>query len=256
VKRQVSAAGFGKAIITATARRLQRVVDGLQWEPARSTWSDYATDHSYDEEALRTKELFVERAVQQHRGLVWDLGCNTGRFSLIASRYADYVVSVDSDAGSIERLYRRLSSEQHRKILPLTLDVTDLSPSLGWYGQERRAFVDRGQPDLVLCLALVHHLVITANIPVVDLVRWFHSLSAALVVEFPLPTDPMVKRLMATRDQCYDDYSVACFESALESHFAVRDRVVLHHGSRVLYYAVPKMDVARPDRAGDRAKDA
>jgi ribosomal protein L11 methylase PrmA len=172
--------------------------------------------------------------------MVWDLGCNTGRFSRIAAKYAGCVVAVDSDHASIERLYRELQRERQERVLPLVGDVADLSPSLGWCGRERRAFVDRGRPQLVLCLALIHHLAITANIPVADLVRWLHSLGAHLIVEFPLPGDPMVRRLLLARDQSYDDYTVESFEAALGSCFHVHERLVLANGTRHLYHASPQ----------------
>ena len=240
VKRQVKAAGFSRAIITATVKRLERVVQQLRWEPNPSTWSGYAAANSYDDESSNTKEVFVDRIAQRHRGgTVWDLGCNTGRFSRVVARYADYVVAVDADQASIERLYRQLRTDGENRVLPLVGDVTDLSPSLGWCGRERSAFVDRGHPDLVLCLALIHHLAITANIPIIDLVRWLHGLGAHLVVEFPLPEDPMVRRLLLARDQAYDDYAVGSFEAALESCFEVQEKLTLPSGTRLLYSASP-----------------
>ena len=241
VKREVKAAGFSKAIVAATITRLERVVRRMQWEPGPSVWSEYATVNSYDEQSSLAKEAFVDAAAQQHRGgMVWDLGCNTGRFSRVAAKYADCVVAVDSDHASIERLYRVLQSEGQTRVLPLVGDLADLSPSLGWCGRERSAFVERGRPQLVLCLAVIHHLAITANIPIVDLVRWLRSLGAQLIVEFPLPNDPMVQRLLLARDQPYDDYNVVSFESALESSFDIRERLVLANATRLLYHAIPR----------------
>ncbi len=202
VKRELKEAGFSRSIIIAIVRRLDRVVRQLSWEPGVSPWSEYASANSYDEESSRTKEQFVEDVARRHPGgTTWDLGCNTGRFSKVAAKYADYVLAVDSDHPSIERLYRQLHGEGQRHVLPLVGDVADLSPSQGWDGRERRAFVERGRPQLVLCLALIHHLAITANIPIADLVRWLHGLGARLVVEFPQPEDPMVQRLLLARDQ-------------------------------------------------------
>ena len=241
VKRELKEAGFQKSIVVASVERLRRLVAGLEWKPDQSTWVDYATNNSYDEESAQLKESFVEKhASERHRRAVWDLGCNTGRFSRIAARHADSVIAVDSDHASIERLYRELRADGVRNILPLVGNVADLSPALGWRAMERQAFVDRGRPDLVLCLALVHHLAITANIPVADLVRWFRSLGGDLIIEFPLPEDAMVQRLLAAKDQAYDDYTVDCFEASLVSHFDIRERLALPSGTRVIYYAVPK----------------
>jgi len=241
VKQELRQAGFHKSIITATIGRLRKLVRRLEWSPPASTWSDYATCNSYDDESSRAKEAFIQRiASSRERGLVWDLGCNTGTFSKLVARHAAHVVAIDSDHASIEALYSELKAAGNRNILPLVGDVADLSPALGWRGVERRAFTDRGRPDLVLCLALVHHLAITSNIPLADVVGWLSESGAELVVEFPMPDDPMVQRLLHSRDQAYDDYSLVSFESALATHFDVRERLLLPSRQRSLYWAVPK----------------
>ena len=76
------------------------------------------------------------------------------------------MVAVDADQGPIELLYRDLRNEGDEKILTLTMNLADPSPGLGWRGLERKALPDRGKPDLVLALALIHHVAITANVPV------------------------------------------------------------------------------------------
>jgi hypothetical protein len=111
---------------------------------------------------------------------------------------------------------------------------------LGWRGQERRTLTDRGRPDVVLCLALVHHLSITANIPLDEIVSWLHSLQARVVVEFVDRTDPMVQRLLADKAIRHDDYTAAGFEDLLARRFAFRQRVELSTGNRRLYDALPK----------------
>jgi SAM-dependent methyltransferase len=240
VKRELKEAGFQKSIVVASAQRLRRLVEGLDWKPNKSTWIDYATHNSYDNESARMKESFIEQHASRRRGMVWDLGCNTGQFSRIAARYADQVIAVDSDHASIERFYRELRADSVRNILPLVGNIADLSPALGWCAMERQAFVDRGQPSMILCLALVHHLAITANIPIDDVVRWLRGLGAELVIEFPLPRDPMVQQLLASKDQAYDDYALQYFESSLDTFFEIRERLALPSGTRVMYYAVPR----------------
>lgn len=244
VRSDLRQAGFDKRVLSATIERLQRLVSGLEWEIRRSTWSEYVTHNTYDADALRTKEAFVEAAVRSNpRMLVWDLGCNTGHFSKIAAAHSEYVVSMDSDHESIERLYRELRQGGPRNILPLTMDLSDPSPAVGWRTSERRTLIERGRPDLVLCLALVHHLAITANVPVDDIVDWLYECGGDLVVEFPTEQDEMVKRLLRNKDQAYDDYCLSSFEGSLAARFDVCDRVQLSSGTRYLYYATRKSHV-------------
>jgi hypothetical protein len=121
------------------------------------------------------------------------------------------------------------------------MNLADPSPGLGWRGLERRSLPDRGTPDLVLCLALVHHLSISGNVPVAAVIDWLDSLSAGLVIEFPTPDDPLVRRLLA-RKRAHDhpDYTRDWFERSLEEHFEVVRSEELAGGTRVLYQARPK----------------
>ena len=118
-------------------------------------------------------------------------------------------VAVDADQGPVELLYRDLREEGNEQILPLTMNLADPSPGLGWRGLERRSMPERGKPDLVLALALVHHVAISANVPVKEFIDWLASLGSALVIEFPTREDPMVKKLLAPkRDGLHPDYEL------------------------------------------------
>lgn len=46
--------------------------------------------------------------------------------------------------------------------------LSNTSPDQGWRGRERKSFERRAGPDLILCLALIHHMVISPNIPMRD----------------------------------------------------------------------------------------
>jgi ribosomal protein L11 methylase PrmA len=168
--------------------------------------------------------------------MVWDLGCNDGRFSRIAAAGGAYVVAIDGDEVAVERLYRELREERDERILPLALDLVDSSPGLGWRGAERPRLEERGRPGLVLALALVHHLTIGGNVPVADVLDWLAGLGQALVVEFPTRKDPMVERLLARkRPGAHPDYELERFERELEARVRIERRE--QRGSRVMYEA-------------------
>ena len=241
VKRDLKRAGFNRTLIAANVARLHTLVRALRWAPGASGWAEYVNQNSYDHLDRQAKDAFVERVLgARHRSLVWDLGCNTGRFSRMAEKHADYVVAVDSDHASVERLYQNVKADGSLKVLPLVVDVTDPSPNLGWRGLERRAMLGRGRPDLVLSLALVHHLVITSNIPLADVVEWFRELGGEVVVEFPTRDDEMVKRLLRNKDQAYDDYRTEFFEACLANRFELCQRIVLPSGRRIIYHLNPR----------------
>ena len=45
------------------------------------------------------------------------------------------------------------------------MDLTNPSPYLGWENDERMSFMKRDPADLVMALALIHHLAISNNLP-------------------------------------------------------------------------------------------
>ena len=174
---------------------------------------------------------------QRRWSTVWDFGCNTGVYSRLASEHADSVLALEADQLAVDRLYRALAQDGSTTILPLVVDLANPSSGLGWRGTERMALVDRGAPELVLCLALIHHLVISRHIPLADLIAWLAGLGGDLVLEFVTPEDPMVERLLRHHDGRSLDYSTEAVEAALAQCFASVTREHLPRGTRTLYYA-------------------
>ena len=103
VGAELRAAGFGAALIRNNVARLRRMVEGLRWTPAQSTWSDYQRTLTYDD---------ADRAIgDRRRRLAWDIGCNTGIYSRMAADRADYVLALDADHLVVDRLYDSLKAE-------------------------------------------------------------------------------------------------------------------------------------------------
>jgi hypothetical protein len=239
---ELSKAGFRTELIRANVRKLLKVVRGLTWKPGGSAWSEYAQIHTYNDDDLARKAAFVAEAAGSRRWrLLWDLGCNDARFTRIAADHADYSVAIDADEAVVDGVYRSLHDEGNASILPLTLDLADPSPSLGWGGAERRQLAERGTPDLVLCLALLHHVSISSNVPVRSFVQWLRGLGASVVIEFVTRDDPMAKLLLQRKGEgANPDYGTELFEQALREAFEVERTVTLCEGTRRLYFAHPR----------------
>jgi hypothetical protein len=237
VRAELKASGFRKELIQANVRRLEKLVRRLRPRRGRSTWAGYREAAPYEPEDAERKERFVREA--GHASLAWDLGCNDGRFSRAVD--AEHVVAVDGDERVVGELYGELRREGSRTILPLVVDLADPSPGRGWRGVERRRLEERGRPELVLCLALVHHLAIGRNLPFGQLVGWLRGLDGRLVIEFADREDPMVKRLLsAKRAETHEDYGREAFERALGEGFEIERREELGSGTRTLYLARPQ----------------
>jgi hypothetical protein len=242
VKRELRDAGFSRDLVKANVRKMTRLVEGLAWEPPKGVWTEYGQVNTYTDADAEAKGAFVRAAAAQRRpSLVWDLGCNDGRYSRIVAAEGARVVALDSDQGPVELLYRDLRAAGDERVLALTMNVTDPSPGLGWRGEERRPLLSRGRPELVLCLALVHHVTITANVPMRAWIDWLAELGASIVIEFPTREDPMVQRLLAAKKEgTHADYERAAFERCLGDAFEVERSESLASGTRVLYLAHPR----------------
>ena len=234
--------GFSGAVAAAAAKNIGSLVRKLRWKPADSHWTTYQQSSTYTDAEREQKKAFVREALsQRHAGLLLDLGCNDGTFSLLAQDHADYIVALDNDEQTIDLMYRRLRADGNTKILPLVMDLTDPSPAIGWRSRERPSFLERAKPDAVLALALVHHLAIGANIPLPEVVSWLHSLGGHLVVEFVGPDDPMARRLLLNKPAgLFPDYRPEVFETLLAERFEIERQVTLESGTRTLYSAVPR----------------
>ena len=238
LRRELSSLGFKKEMILHNVHSLKSLIRGLRYKSSSSQWSDYTEMHSYNDEDFRAKKDFVKRAIDSAKPeLVWDLGCNTGDFSKIAARSANYVVAMDADELAIDLLYRALARDGPSNILPIVINLVDPSPGLGWRNQERSPILSRGTPDLILSLALVHHLVIGANIPMTDLLHWYSQTCDRLVIEFIIKDDPMVQQLLMNKIDNYEDYEIDFFERTLDRFFDVRERLPLSSGLRFLFSA-------------------
>lgn len=230
------------ALLLGLIRGLQNTIGQLSRRQTRTTWSHYESEHSYGDEDVKVKREFVRECVsQKRRKLAWDLGCNTGAYSQICAEHADYVVAVDGDDASVEQLYlSQKKSNTAEAILPLTMDLANMSPGQGWAGEERPAFSRRESPDFVLCLALVHHLRIGANIPLPMFLDYLRSLNAEAVVEFVGREDDMTRLLLRDKSETYPDYSLEAFQSAVKERFEIVRTQEVKHGDRTLYFLHPR----------------
>jgi hypothetical protein len=216
---------------------LDRAVRKLRWEPGPSAWRDYYddSDHYSSTAAGRKQELVREYVGQAAPRVVWDLGANVGAYGRLAAAAGAFVVCFDVDPACVELNYRRSIEAGEPTLLPLVCDLTNPSPALGWSHQERMSMAERGPADLVLALALVHHLAIGNNVPFERLAAFFASLGDRLIVEFIPKDDPMVVKMLSTRTDVFDGYHEDGFVSAFGNYFQVERREVLSESARSVY---------------------
>ena len=212
-RREVGATTLPSDSIAATIRKMRDLVAGLE-SSAPSTWADYEAALPYEEESTQAKLEFVRNAadlVDAHN-LAVDVGANAGLFTRVLAERFDQVVGIDNDPGAIDALYTSTASSDIRNLTPLVVDITNPTPSFGWRGQERAAFIDRVRPSFSTWLAVLHHLCLGLGLPLDQVVALTYETSEASVVEFVSPADPMAQRISASRTTRLTPYNREDFE--------------------------------------------
>ena len=230
----------GRGNIEALLESLERAVTATRWTP-KSEWSSYYADQpSYAPEAFARKlDLVTGWLNRLQPATVWDVGANTGQFSKVAAKQGAHAVALDSDPACVETLYREARAERLETLLPLVADLASPSPAIGWANVERQTLEQRGPADLVLALAVIHHLAIGNNVPLAAVADYFARIGRRAIVEFVPKSDPMVQRMMASRADIFESYTAEEFERAFSARFTIEQRAVISTSDRLLYLMTP-----------------
>lgn len=210
-------------------RRLQRQVDRLGPDPgSQSHWTGYLGNFSYAAEEFEIKARFVSDALTRTApSSVLDVGCNTGFFSLDAARKGAEVIAIDYDEAVVDRVWRAASA-QNLNVLPLVVNLARPTPALGWRDSECQSFLTRAQGrfDLVLMLAVIHHMMVTERIPLDEVLRLAADLTRrSAVIEYVDPKDPMFHQIARGRDHLHAGLTPESFAAAAERYFFVEHSV-------------------------------
>jgi ribosomal protein L11 methylase PrmA len=225
---------YSRKKMLSLLEHLEMEIKQLRVKDTSSNWTDYYDTFSYSEAAYKTKKKFVNQICSSIKGkLCLDLGANSGAFSFIAAEHFEQVLACDSDASVLKEIRKQTKPN----VLTLQLDLSNPLPAYGWNSNERRSFIDRAKHnDLTLALALMHHLCIGNNLPFEQLAAFFKDLSSHLLIEFVPKEDIQVKKLLVSRQDIFQDYTKANFETAFEKYFDKHQEFALPDSERVLFY--------------------
>ena len=231
-------AGEARFLIGRLLARTQRLLQALKPKPQADAEA-YESNHSYSAPALTRKEAFASEAVGSAQSVL-DIGCNSGRFSLLAASRAS-VVAIDRDPGAISALWTR-AHKSGLDVLPLVVDIARPSGASGWANRECASFLDRarGRFDCVLALALIHHLLVTERIPLDAIFELLAQLTTRLaVVEYVDREDSQFRHLARGREALHADLSPEVFEATARRRFEIADSCELTP-TRKIYVLVKK----------------
>ena len=217
---------------------LETVLNKISSTKTESNWNNY-----YEETALRgtyleEKKEIINNWLDKYKNInkAADLGSNNGVFSTLLSNRNIFTVAADSDPVCINQLYQQIVKKEIRNIHPSVIDLCNPSPSTGFNNEERPSFISRGKFDLVMGLALIHHLAIAKNIPFYKIAELFSTLSLKyIIIEYVPKEDEKAKQLLSNRKDIFKDYTVISFEHSFEPYFTIEAKELIGDSGRALY---------------------
>lgn len=228
-----------------TANVLRRMLRNLRKRTQRSAavsgtseWSEYQSRLAhYTPEQSRDKAEWVRGVLAKTQAAtVLDIGANTGEFSAMAAETGATVVALERDPPAADRIHR-MASERKLSIQTICADLARPTPAVGWENAESVALLPRLEErfDVVLMLAVIHHLILMEQIPLAAIAQLCHRLTQRyLVVEWVPPGDPMYQSLMRGRDELYGSLGEEDLLAACAGLFHAIDRHPLENGRMLI----------------------
>ena len=222
-------------VLLRRLEKLRRVVRKLQPQEKQSRWSEYPeTAQHYSDSDHRRKEEFVVKALAiAQPGKVLDIGANTGTYSRIAAKCGAQVVALDTDAAATSLNFERARRGGDSILWALHADIARPTPPDGWRNRESLSLLERctRRFDCVMLLGVLHHLLVTDQIPLVEIGQLLADLGARwLVVEWIPASDEKFVEISRGRHELYGQLSDLDLMEAFDQHFQCRLREQLENG--------------------------
>ena len=233
-----------------TKQRLINLIDNLlstvqsiqyNTTKANSNWNGYYSFTNYDDEAFKMKETLIISLINKCKcdsNRIIDLGSNNGYFSRVISRQLpeSIIISSDLDYHAVDENYKLIESDSYKNIYPLVIDITNPPSNIGWGNHERDSFLDRiRDSDILLALALIHHISITNNIPFAKSAKLFSECAKYLIIEFVPIDDSQTMKIIDEKLGDYSYYNIDNFEKAFLKYFSIIEKADIIHTRRTLY---------------------
>lgn len=219
---------------------LRRDIETLPLPSGSSYWARYyrSVDQGYFHTELspgdwRYKQTIVSEILAKLRAkTVLDVGANTGQYAKLAADHGARVIACELDIGALSLCFEQARKER-LDILPLAVNVFGDSPAPGRGGAVGPTVVERLGSELVMALAVIHHVAARQRLSAARVSQVLAGLcSRWLLIEFVPPLKP---RLGASAVPGVDDYTAAGLEDCLRLHFKSIERFPSYPEDRRLF---------------------
>jgi hypothetical protein len=217
-------------------RSLRDAITSFKLENPSGVWSDYyheaATRNDYVD---RKKDIISNWLDKIDVRIAIDAGANEGFYSKLLADKNAFTIAADLDHYSVNNLYHDCRKNKIELLHPLIINLAAPTPAIGFNNEERSSFLSRVHTDLVLALALVHHLSIGHNIPLESTAEMFSRMGSQLIIEFVPKEDEKVRLMLMHKKDVYPLYTMENFEKAFEKFFTITEKARIPGSGRTLY---------------------
>lgn len=228
-------ANLSKESLKNLISNLMSTINSINLPKSKTDWGNYYSKTNYSKDSFEDKKNIINSFKNKiNPKTVLDFGANTGVFSRL---FRDsFCYSVDFDQAAIEYNYQTVKQNNEENIFPLVFDITNPSPAVGFYNKERKDFITRiNNVDLVMALALIHHLVLKNNLTFEKLAQYFCDFGKYLIIEFVDKKDSQIEKMLKNREDVFSEYNMQNFESVFKKFYNIIDKQEIKNTKRTLY---------------------
>ncbi len=233
-----SAGKFSKQNLLNLVSSLEILVNRLKFSKQQTAWSAYYEEASQRNNYLESKKILIRQWIDTLNDIetAADMGANEGEFSRLLSEKNIYTLAADFDPYCINKLYNVVKNNSEKNIQPLIIDLSNPSPSIGVNNEERSSFTNRLHADLVMALAVVHHLAIGKNITLNMIADMFQRINRKyLIIEFVPKSDEKNQLLLSGKKDVYSMYTEDNFQAAFKKYYTITSKETIGTSGRILY---------------------
>ena len=214
----------------------------LSLEPlASSFWTEYTEkrDH-YSKKDIEIKKDIIENFFKKNNGKILDIGCNTGEFLFIASKYCIETHGIDIDEDCINFIQKNLNG---KNISLANVNFSNPTPGIGWKNEETLGYIKKNLNyfDTVIFFGIIHHLITIDRIPMIDIIELLSKLTKKnLIFEFVTKKDKKFLELASVNIELYKDHTKENFEMIVKKFFSIKEVFALEYNSERTIYILEK----------------
>lgn len=235
-KKQEKQSQFSSAKFNNLLRSLEEAVSSLSLNKSSGVWSHYYSEAEQRNNYMDLKKNIIEDWIN---GLpvktAIDAGANEGFYAGLLAQKNIFTIAADLDHFSINQLYRAQREVNRSNLQPMIINLATPTPASGVNNRERLSFLDRVNADLVMALALIHHLSMGHNIPFESSAEMFSQMGSYLIIEWVPKSDEKVQLMLSHKKDIYTGYNQNEFVSAYTQRFDILDHAAIGSTGRILF---------------------